>query len=164
MLINAEEVVSRVDGLNSTSTLRNWTSEIEKVSPHKFKRVGRVNYTRKGGKLSSSQCDYTMDDVIDFQVIADLKSDGMRLSEAIEEVFGSKHKQRQKRLEERLKELEESNKNTLGSLNDLVMNYSDLKRQFEAVERENRVLKTLLDEVVEYLETRKISPFKRSST
>lgn len=65
-----QEVVDRVDGLNSVSTLKKWRLKIESLTGTQFKE-SRV---RTGRKSYSKIYLFTDDDLAYFQAVADKKS------------------------------------------------------------------------------------------
>ncbi|WFA75373.1 hypothetical protein PFZ59_09420 [Streptococcus suis] len=101
-----KELVERVDGLNSTSTLKNWLTLIKEISGKEFPKV-KVPYSRsrRTGRYSYRIAyDFTEDDLSDFQALAD-KKDEIGLKRAVETVFGSLRVTEQKSIEQRLNKL-----------------------------------------------------------
>ena len=99
-----QEVVDRVDGLNSVSTLKKWRLKIESLTDTQFKesrvRTGRNSY--------SKVYLFTEDDLNHFQTIADKKS-SLGLESAILSAYGfSKENDSQKPIRELVDELEVS--------------------------------------------------------
>lgn len=99
-----QEVVDRVDGLNSVSTLKKWRLKIESLTDTQFKesrvRTGRNSY--------SKVYLFTEDDLNHFQAIADKKS-SLGLESAILSAYGfSKENDSQKPIRELVDELEVS--------------------------------------------------------
>lgn len=97
-----QEVVDRVDGLNSVSTLKKWRLRIESFTENKFKEI-RI----KTGRNSYSKAHiFTQDDIDHLQAIANKKS-AMGLGKAILSVYGiTRDKENQKSIEEVLSDIE----------------------------------------------------------
>ena len=101
-----KELVERVDGLNSTSTLKNWIALIKEISGKEFPKV-KIPYgrSRKTGRYSYRIAyDFTEDDLSDFQALADKKGE-MGRKKAVEAVFGSLRAIEEESTEKRLNEL-----------------------------------------------------------
>ena len=99
-----QEVVDRVDGLNSVSTLKKWRLKIESLTGTQFKE-SRV---RTGRKSYSKVYLFTKDDLNHFQAIAD-KKPSLGLERAILSVYGfSKENDYQRPIRELVDELEVS--------------------------------------------------------
>lgn len=101
-----KELVERVDGLNSTSTLKNWLALIKEISGKEFPKV-KIPYgrSRRTGRYSYRIAyDFTEDDLIDFQALAD-KKDEVGLKKAVEDVFGSLRAIEEETTEKRLNKL-----------------------------------------------------------
>lgn len=162
--MKAEEVVARVQGLNSVKTLNRWVALIKATSNYEFDVTVDVNYTRTGGKLAGHRTDYTEYDIESLQLVADKKKELKSLDKAIEYVFGNKHKEKERSLALRLKILElsfEKQQKKLDELTALSSAYDDLKSQYQSLKSEKDDLEVLLEQVVEYLENRTFRAFKR---
>ena len=119
-----QEVVDRVDGLNSVSTLKKWRLKIESLTDTQFKesrvRTGRNSY--------SKVYLFTEDDLNHFQTIADKKS-SLGLESAILSGF-SKENDSQKPIRELVDELEVSFKEIQ---EDYRRNLAKLKQELEVL-------------------------------
>ena len=121
-----QEVVDRVDGLNSVSTLQKWRLKIESLTDTQFKesrvRTGRNSY--------SKVYLFTEDDLNHFQAIADKKS-SLGLESAILSAYGfSKENDSQKPIRELVDELEVSFKEIQ---EDYRRNLAKLKQELEVL-------------------------------
>lgn len=121
-----QEVVDRVDGLNSVSTLKKWRLKIESLTDTQFKesrvRTGRNSY--------SKVYLFTEDDLNHFQAIADKKS-SLGLESAILSAYGfSKENDSQKPIRELVDELEVSFKEIQ---EDYRRNLAKLKQELEVL-------------------------------
>lgn len=121
-----QEVVDRVDGLNSVSTLKKWRLKIESLTGTQFKE-SRV---RTGRKSYSKIYLFTDDDLAYFQAVADKKS-SLGLERAILSVYGSsKGKDHQKPIRELVGELEVS---FMEIQEDYQRNLTELKQKLEVL-------------------------------
>lgn len=95
MILNIHELVSKVDGLNSVSTAKNWITMIKEISGYEFPITKfAVDRNRRGRLITNKGYDFTPDDVDDFQRVADKKAD-MGLKRAIEDVYGNQWEERE---------------------------------------------------------------------
>ncbi|HFH7135765.1 TPA: hypothetical protein ACGMMI_000507 [Streptococcus agalactiae] len=128
MILNIHELVSKVDGLNSVSTAKNWITMIKEISGYEFPITKfAVDRNRRGRLITNKGYDFTPDDVDDFQRVADKKAD-MGLKRAIEDVYGNQWEEERWKTERAVKGLESRYRTLSENYNLLSKEVTDLKR------------------------------------
>lgn len=157
MILDIHELVAKVDGLNSVSTAKNWIAMIKDISGYEFPiskfAVGR---NRKGRLMTNKGYDFSLDDVDDFQRIADKKAD-MGLKKAIESVYWNQWEEESWKSDRAIKSLESKYKV-------LSEKYDSLSKLVVDLERDRNLLKNqilnLLDRLQAIEEWQEGLPFK----
>ncbi|WP_409374064.1 hypothetical protein [Streptococcus suis] len=144
MILNIHELVSKVDGLNSVSTAKNWITMIKEISGYEFPitkfAVGR---NRRGRLITNKGYDFTLDDVDDFQRVADKKAD-IGLKRAIEDVYGNQWEEVRWTTERAVKGLE-------SRYRALSQNYNSLSKEVADLKRDKVVLRNQISDMQERL-------------
>lgn len=144
MILNIHELVSEVDGLNSVSTAKNWITMIKEISGYEFPitkfAVGR---NRRGRLITNKGYDFTLDDVDDFQRVADKKAD-IGLKRAIEDVYGNQWEEVRWKTERAVKGLEIRYRA-------LSQNYNALSKEVVDLKRDKVVLRNQISDLQERL-------------
>lgn len=142
--MNIHELVSKVDGLNSVSTAKNWITMIKEISGYEFPitkfAVGR---NRRGRLITNKGYDFTLDDVDDFQRVADKKAD-IGLKRAIEDVYGNQWEEVRWTTERAVKGLE-------SRYRALSQNYNSLSKEVADLKRDKVVLRNQISDMQERL-------------
>ena len=150
MILNIHELVSKVDGLNSVSTAKNWITMIKDISGHEFTiskfAVGR---NRKGRLITNKGYDFSLDDVDDFQSIADKKAE-MGLKKAIETVYWNKWEEEKWESDRAIKSLESRYKVLSENYNSLSKLVLDLKRDRDLMQKQVVSLRDSLKTIEEW--------------
>ncbi|MFV5898452.1 hypothetical protein [Enterococcus faecalis] len=140
-MFEAEEVIKRVDGLNSISTLHRWRKMVEELCGISFEQrtvqVGKTSYTKI--------YQFSEADVEHFQEVSILRNKGQPIKDAIIKVFEEeKTPEQNKTLIDNLIEM-------LGRLNENFAKLSKeslfLKAQVQLVMRENYQLQGRIEEL-----------------
>lgn len=144
MILNIHELVSKVDGLNSVSTAKNWITMIKEISGYEFPitkfAVGR---NRRGRLITNKGYDFTLDDVDDFQRVADKKAD-IGLKRAIEDVYGNQWEEVRWKTERAVKGLE-------SRYRALSQNYNSLSKEVAGLKRDKVILRNQISDMQERL-------------
>ncbi|MEQ5993589.1 hypothetical protein [Enterococcus faecalis] len=140
-MFEAEEVIKRVDGLSSISTLHRWRKMVEELCGISFEQrtvqVGKTSYTKI--------YQFSEADVEHFQEVSILRNKGQPIKDAIIKVFEEeKTPEQNKMLIDNLIEM-------LGRLNENFAKLSKeslfLKAQVQSVMRENYQLQGRIEEL-----------------
>lgn len=141
--MNSKELVERVDGLNSVSTLKNWLSLIKEISGHEFAKSEDRRF------MYRETYDFTADDLADFRFLADLKQEhGLR--KAIELVFGSLREQEEENTTKEFKSVYEALRTAESNI--LILDRRTIKHSSE-IEELKRDLTDLTNRFEELYET-----------
>lgn len=136
MILDIHELVSKVDGLNSVSTAKNWITMIKDISGHEFPiskfTVGR---NRTGRLITNQGYDFSIDDVDDFQSIADKKTE-MGLKKAIETIYGNQWEEDRWESDKAIKSLENRYKVLYENYNTLFKLVLNLKQDRDLLQKE----------------------------
>lgn len=136
MVLDIHELVSKVDGLNSASTAKNWIIMIKDISGHEFPiskfPVGR---NRTGRLITNRGYDFSIDDVDDFQSIADKKTE-IGLKKAIETVYGNQWEEEKWESDRAIKSLESRYKVLSENYSTLSKFVLDLKRDIVSMQKQ----------------------------
>lgn len=155
----AEELVSKIDGLNSVSTFHRWRKFAEELCNVKFQQkiiqVGKTTYTKI--------YDFSESDFEKFRQVAELRNRGRPIKEAIIEVFEKQVEKDEKEIENKL--LIDKLIKFIGKMNKQIDNNTvkttELNQQLILVRRENYQLK----ERIIKLENGKLDkPFSRKKS
>ncbi|MGK0552595.1 hypothetical protein ACSFB8_11015 [Enterococcus faecalis] len=157
--MNAEALISEIDGLNSLSTFHRWRKLAEELCNTKFQQktiqVGKTTYTKI--------YEFSQSDVEKFQKVAELRNRGRPIKEAISEVFEKQIKKDEKEIENKLlldkliKFISAMDK----QIDDLTVKITDMNQQLILFRRENYQLK----ERIIKLENGKLDkPFSRKKS
>lgn len=155
----AEELVSKIDGLNSVSTFHRWRKFAEELCNVKFQQktiqVGKTTYTKI--------YDFSESDVEKFRQVADLRNRGRPVKEAIIEVFEKQAKKSEKEIENKvvIDKLIRIIKSMDKQIDDLTTKIRNMNQHLLSVGHENYQLK----ERIIKLENGKLDkPFSRKKS
>lgn len=125
--MDSKELVQRVDGLNSVSTLKNWLSLIKEISGYEFPKSEDKRF------MYRKTYDFSEDDVETFEWLVEMKSEhGLR--KAIELTFGSLKEEEDNCLAQRFKAIN-------GALRTSEGNVQMLAKELTRISKENVVLR-----------------------
>lgn len=158
-MLDANEIVSKIDGLNSISTFHRWRKFAEELCNVRFQqktiKVGKTTYTKI--------YEFSESDVEKFRQVADLRNRGRPIKESVVEVFEKQVKKNEKEVENKviIDKLIISVKSMDSGIDDLSAKVSSVNQQLLSVRYENYQLK----ERIMKLENGKLDkPFQRKKS
>ncbi|HAP3762119.1 TPA: hypothetical protein IUT60_002243 [Enterococcus faecalis] len=129
-----EEVVKRVEGLNSISSLKRWRKLIEERTGIKFKSSTK----RIGRRSATTMYLFSEEDILKLQEVANLKNE-LGLEKAIVQVFSSQEKKMD--MEEELSGLKESVQVLIEVLKTYGREIEGLRREVRELQQEGETKK-----------------------
>lgn len=157
--MDSEELINKIDGLNSISTFHRWRKFAEKLCNVKFQQrtiqIGKTTYTKI--------YEFSESDVEKFRQVADLRNRGRPIKEAIVEVFKNQTKRNEEEIENRtiLDKLIKFIKKMNEQVDDLTAKMTDMNQQMILVRRENYQLK---ERIIELENGKLDKPFSRKKS
>jgi DNA-binding transcriptional MerR regulator len=156
-MYEAIQVISKIDSLNSLSTFHRWRKFAEELCNVEFQKrtiqVGKTSYTKI--------YEFSESDVEKFRQVAELRSRGRPIKEAIIEVFENQTKKDEIENSEIIEKLIKAIRKMNEELDDLTVKMTDMNQQMVLVRRENYQLK---ERIIELEKGKLDKPFSRKKT
>lgn len=155
--MNSEGLISKINGLNSLSTFHRWRKFAEELCNVEFQKrtiqVGKTSYTKI--------YEFSELEVGKFRQVAELRSRGRTIKEAIIEVFENQTKKDEIENSEIIEKLIKAIRKMNEELDDLTVKMTDMNQQMVLVRRENYQLK---ERIIELEKGKLDKPFSRKKT